>query len=102
MYMRIGWHLKSVMMYSPASLGGWHWHWVVSEMETKHNRAPGSAGILSLVSSSSAMGYGGLLMSPQRIHLMAQQLEVTIPGVNKLGIGCEKAFSTSGHIYNHP
>ena len=27
MYMRIGWHLKSVMMYSPASLGGWHWHW---------------------------------------------------------------------------
>ena len=60
MYILFGQHLKSVMMYSLVSLGGWHWHWVVSEMKTKHCRAPGSVGILSLVSSSSAMGYMGV------------------------------------------
>ena len=30
-----------------------------------------------------------------------QQVEVTIPGVNKLGIAWKKASSTSGYTYNN-
>src|SRR5258706_4815618 len=29
------------------------------------------------------------------------RVEVTIPGVNKLGIACEKTSSTSGYTYNN-
>ena len=34
-------------------------------------------------------------------HYTAQQVEVTIPGVNKLGIAWKKASSASGCTYNN-
>jgi hypothetical protein len=34
--------------------------------------------------------------------IFTQRLEVTIPGVNKSGIACEKIFFTVRYTYNNP